>query len=77
MTGAERQARHEAKKTAAYLAANPVPDHLAGMMTLKELTAGALKLEDVLADIDDPQLRAEVLAQAAADEAALEGDEDV
>jgi len=49
------------------------------MLTLRELGAGALKLADELAYIDDPRLRAELLAQAAEDEAALEaegGDED-
>jgi hypothetical protein len=78
MTGAERQARHQAKKTAAYLAANPLPEWMAGALTMRELAAGALKLDNVLADIDDPRLRAELLAQAAEDEAAqeAEGDEE-
>src|SRR6476620_6286707 len=61
MTGAERQARHQAKKTAAYLAANPLPEWMAGALTMRELAAGALKLDNVLADIDDPRLRAEHL----------------
>jgi len=79
MTGAERQARYEARKLAAYRAANPLPKWLEGMLTLRELGADALKLADELAYIDDPRLRAELLAQAAEDEAALEaegGDED-
>jgi hypothetical protein len=68
---------HKARKTAEYLAANPLPDWMASMLTMRELAAGALKLEDVLADVDDPRLRAELLAQAAADEAKAEGgDED-
>ena len=45
-------------------------------MTLQELSAGALKLEDELATVDDPLLRAEMLARAAAAEAAQEADGD-
>jgi hypothetical protein len=49
-----------------------LPEWLAGTLTLEELGAGALKLDDELADIDDPRLRAELLAEAAAAEAAAE-----
>ena len=82
MTNAERQARHQAKKLAEHLAANPIPDWMKGAMTLEELSAGALKLEDEIANEHDPVLRAQLVAEAAAAEAAQEdedegeGDED-
>jgi hypothetical protein len=72
MTNAERQARHQARKTAEYLAAHPTPDWLKGALTLQELGAGALKLEDEIEAVDNPYLRAELLAEAAAAEAAAE-----
>jgi hypothetical protein len=72
MTNAERQARYKAKKLAEYMAANPLPEWMAGALKLDELGAGALKLDDELAAIDDPRLRAELLAEAAAAEAAAE-----
>jgi hypothetical protein len=53
MTNAERQARHQAKKLAEYLAANPIPDWLKAAPTLEELGAGALRLEDELETVDD------------------------
>jgi hypothetical protein len=57
------------------LAANPIPDWMKGVPTLAELAAGcALRLEDEIANEHDPVMRAQLLAEAAASERALEAE---
>jgi hypothetical protein len=80
MTVAERQDRYQERR-AAEARAN-IPQWVKDIPALEATainTTGMLTLKEVLAEIEDAGLRAELLAQAAEDEAALEaegGDED-